>query len=104
MPYANRLNVTADAPDHFSLDAHPVPASGKVHYFGGVRTGKRYVSYHLMPVYVDPGLLEGLSAPLQRRMQGKSCFNFTALDAATLDELAALAERGFGSYQDAGYG
>ena len=46
-------------------------------WFAGTRLGKRYVSYYLMPVYVEPSLLDGISPELRRRMQGKSCFNFT---------------------------
>jgi hypothetical protein len=41
-----------------------------------VRKGKSYVSFHLIPVYMFPDLLKGLSPALEKRMQGKSCFNF----------------------------
>jgi hypothetical protein len=63
-------------------------------WFGAVRLGKSYVSYHLMPVYMYPDLLDGLSAPLRARMQGKSCFNFRRSDPvvfAELDRLTAAA-------------
>ncbi|MDH4386124.1 MAG: hypothetical protein QE280_11870 [Caulobacter sp.] len=59
-------------------------------WFGGVRPGKAYVSYHLMPVYSHPALLEGISPALRRRMQGKSCFNFKKPDPDLMAELEAL--------------
>jgi hypothetical protein len=64
---------------------------------------KRYVSYHLMPVYVNPALLDGLSPALKARMQGKSCFNFTKVDPALFEELAALTQAGFDDYRAKGY-
>ena len=63
---------------------------GKPIWFGGVRTGKRYVSYYLMPVYVFPDLLDGISPELRRRMQGKSCFNFARVDTPLFAELETL--------------
>jgi hypothetical protein len=64
-------------------------------WFGAVRTGKSYVSYHLMAVYAWPELLESISPELKKRMQGKSCFNFKAVDEQLFKELAALTERGY---------
>jgi hypothetical protein len=32
-------------------------------------------------------------------MQGKSCFNFTRLDPAHLEELARLTEQGFSAFK-----
>ena len=84
----------------FSLDA---PKKGKkTMFFGAVQIMKRYVSFHLMPVYVHPELLEGLSDDLRRRMQGKSCFNFTHIDEAQLAELARLTERGMAAFREDG--
>lgn len=48
-----------------------------------------------MPVYVFPNLLDGLPAALRKRMQGKSCFNFTSLDDTARSELERLAAAGF---------
>jgi hypothetical protein len=66
---------------------------GKTLWFGAVRIGKSYVSYHLMGVYAFPDLLEGISAELKKRMQGKSCFNFTKTDEKLFDELDELTNR-----------
>ncbi len=48
-----------------------------------------------MPVYGCPELLNGLSADLKKRMQGKACFNFTAIDEQLLSELSKLVDPGF---------
>ena len=48
-----------------------------------------------MPVYGDPRLLADLSPELRKRMQGKSCFNFTRVDEGLLTELTDLTRRGY---------
>lgn len=98
-PFAPSLVVGADAPEVYSLDA---PASAKHPdglFFGAVQMKKNYVSYHLMPVYVFPDLVDSLPDRLRKRMQGKSCFNFTTLDDATLGDLGALTTAGFERYR-----
>lgn len=64
--------------------------TGERMWFGGVRQGKAYVSYHLMPVYTHETLAAMISPALRKRMQGKSCFNFKVADEALFEELAAL--------------
>ncbi|HKG57735.1 MAG TPA: hypothetical protein VKA85_10850 [Candidatus Limnocylindrales bacterium] len=63
-------------------------------FVAAIRVGKRYVSYYLMSVYERPQLLDGISPELRRRMQGKSCFNFTRVDDALMTELEALTRAG----------
>jgi hypothetical protein len=94
-PYARNLLVKKDLPGAYSLDTPYSERWKRELFFGSVEMRKGYVSYHLMPVYMFPDLLDGLSDPLRRRMQGKSCFNFKQSDAALLDELAGLTRRGF---------
>ena len=72
-------------------------------WFGAVRMGKSYVSYHLMPVYVFPDLLDDLSPGLKKRMQGKSCFNFTHTDEMLFQELERLTNRSHTRYQEEGF-
>ena len=60
---------------------------------------KKYVSFYLMPVYVNPKLLERISTGLKKRMQGKSCFNFKTIDKQLMDELAGLTKKGFEIYK-----
>ncbi|MGA6539642.1 hypothetical protein ACPEH7_16065 [Stenotrophomonas sp. NPDC101269] len=55
-----------------------------------------------MPIYVFPELLSDISPALKKRMQGKSCFNFDALDLALLQELQRLVEQGVARYENAG--
>jgi hypothetical protein len=100
-PFAEHLRVQADTPDNYSLDIPYVQEFKKELFFGAVQIKKNYVSYHLMPVYVVPALLDGISAKLKKRMQGKSCFNFTNVDQDTLDELAELTARGFEQFKRA---
>ena len=72
-------------------------------FFAGVRPRKNYVSYYLMPVYVFPDLLDGISDGLRRRMQGKSCFNFKQVNTALFAELEQLTRAGYERYRQAGY-
>jgi hypothetical protein len=91
-------------PDQFELFGPPTPRSqGREVWFGAVRIGKRYVSYHLMPVYACPDLLDRVSPELKRRMQGKSCFNFTRLDESLFQELDILTELGYERFKKEGF-
>lgn len=94
-PYGRRLHVSADDATWYTVDMAPEAERNPTTYFGGVRLGKRYVSFYLMPVYVEPSLLEGISPDLRRRMQGKSCFNFTAVDEELFAELEDLTGAGY---------
>ena len=101
-PYEPRLSVTADGSEGYSLDTHQIGPNKKPMFFGAAVIKKNYVSFHLMPVYVHPELLEGISDSLRKRMQGKSCFNFKALDEDTLAELRQLTERSFETFRTDG--
>ena len=71
--------------------------------FGAVNLGKRYVSYHLMCVYKAPDQPAAMSPQLHKRMQGKSCFNFTKVDEALFDELSAITVAGRDLYAAKGW-
>ena len=75
---------------------------GKVIYLGGVRIQKNYVSFYLMPVYIFPDLLIGVSPRLLKHMQGKSCFNFKTIDEGLFSELSALAQDGIEQFRKDG--
>ena len=94
-PYEDKLIVLADTRDNYSLDVNYVMKNKRRLYFGGVRRGKAYVSFHLMPVYAFPAITEKISPELKKRMQGKSCFNFTAPDEKLFNELRKLTKAGF---------
>jgi hypothetical protein len=92
--HTDQLAVRADKPGYYCLEAPWAIYKGKPLFFAGVRTGKNYVSFHLMPVYGVPDLLQGMSPVLEKRMQGKACFNFTAVDPACFRELSRLTAAG----------
>ena len=78
--YANRLAVKADTSVEYTLvtkSASPFPQhKGQPMFFGSVRLGKAYVSFHLMPLYMCPALTKSIAPALKKRMQSKTCFNF----------------------------
>lgn len=91
--HAGKCVVIEDEPSRYYLATHEVrQRDGYRTGFGGVEVKKAYVSVHLMPVYVHPELLKTVSSNLQKRMQGKSCFNFVKVDDALFDELADLVD------------
>jgi hypothetical protein len=102
-PYGKHFSVKQDDAEQYYLEAaghgqnYPDPL-----FFGAVQIKKRYVAFHLMPVYANPALLRGISDDLSKRMQGKSCFNFKKPEGALLQELSTLTARAFEDYQQRG--
>ncbi len=95
--YTKRLAVKADTPTEYTLvtkSASPFPQhKGQPLYFGSVRLGKAYVSFHLVPLYMCPELTKSISPALKKRMQGKACFNFKSDPEPQLfNELKRLTE------------
>jgi len=101
-PYARRVAVKFDGPGIYYLESKAANRYGEEVFFGAVRTGKRYVSYHFMPVYVFPALVGSLSPALRKRMRGKACFNFASVDRALFKELGELTRRGFDEFKRGG--
>jgi len=99
--HAKRLTVTVDEPGHFEL-ASPTMTDrvGRPLFCAAVQINKSYVSYHLMPVYANPALRNSLSPALKKRMQGKSCFNFTTVEPGQLKELAAVTKKGIAGFKN----
>lgn len=103
-PYRDKLVVVTDIEGKLYLDTNHIMKNKKPLFFGSVEIKKNYVSFHLMPVYVNPDLLQGISESLRRRMQGKSCFNFKKnIDTDLLQELASLTKAGFDYYVGCDY-
>ncbi len=98
-PYADRLIVVTDEPDHFYLNTSHVMKNKQPLFFGAVQIKKRYVSYHLMPVYTFSDLVAGLDAGLWRRMQGKSCFNFRKVADAQVAAMRSLVSAGLDRFR-----
>jgi hypothetical protein len=78
--YEKRLSVKSDTPTEYMVltkSASPFPQhKGEPLYFGGVRLGKAYVSFHLLALYMCPEMQKSVTPALKKRMQGKACFNF----------------------------
>lgn len=102
-PYAAKLDTEVDSHEELYVDTRHIQKNKKPLFFGAVRIDKSHVSYHLMPVYVHPPLMACASAELKKSMQGKSCFNFTAIDQPLFQELATLTRTGFEHYRDSGF-
>ena len=98
-PYAEKLTLTTDTSDTFSIDGPYSEKWKKQLFFASTVTKKNYVSFYLMPVYMYPELLQGISPELKKRMQGKSCFNFKKVEPALFDELATLTRKSVEKFQ-----
>jgi len=59
-------------------------------FFAAIKLCKSCVSYHLLPLYLDPSLREHASPELRTRLKGKACFNFTRLEPSHKQDLLAL--------------
>jgi hypothetical protein len=103
VPYATALDLKTDDSFELYLDTKYVQKNKKPLFFGAVQIKKSYVSFHLMPVYLKPQLLDGISPNLKDRMQGKSCFNFAQVDKMLCKELALLTKAAFTSYKEQGF-
>ena len=98
-PYAETLTVKADSKDTYYLDGPYTEMWKKELFFGSAQIKKNYVSFYLMPVYMYPDLLKGISPDLKKHMQGKSCFNFKKVEPELLQELTELTENGYARFK-----
>lgn len=101
-PYAKSLTVAADTAEAYSLDGPYSEKWKKPLFFGSTVIKKNYVSFYLMPVYMYPELLKGMSPELKKHMQGKSCFNFKKVEPALFEELKELTRKGVKQFQKEG--
>lgn len=91
---ADGLVVARDEPGVLELRTSAAdPRTGQPGWFGTVTTKASYVAYHLIPLYTRLDLAADLSPGLARRRQGKTCFNFKAVDPPLFAELAELTHR-----------
>jgi hypothetical protein len=91
---------TDDAKSYYVVS--PKPYQKKELFFGAVRLGKAYVSYHFFPLYVCPELGDELSPALAKHKQGKACLNFKSEDDALFAELSALTAKGLANFRAKG--
>jgi hypothetical protein len=110
--YSAPFTVKPDTNTKYGLYAAIGPATLKM--WGGkmkkpimpiawIETGKAYVSYHLMGIYGNTKLLEGMSKELKARMQGKTCFNFKKVDEKIFGELVSLTGRSIDAFRKSGF-
>jgi hypothetical protein len=99
-PYAKKMDVAQDTKGYYLLNTRHIMKNKQPLCFGGVRLGKAYVSFYLMSVYACPDLMKGMSPELKKRMQGKSCFNFKAVDEKLFKELEKLTQAGVAKFTD----
>jgi hypothetical protein len=97
--YRGNLAVQTDKPGNYHLETPSILHRGKPLYFAGIRTNKNYVSFHLLHLYYNPAAVKALSPALRKRMQGKACFNFTAVDEDCFAELGRLIADGLKRYK-----
>jgi len=98
-PYAEKLTVKTDSADTYYIDGPYSEKWRKELFFGSAQIKKNYVSFYLMPVYMYPDLLKGVSPELKKHMQGKSCFNFKQVEPVLFKELAELTRKGAERFQ-----
>ena len=102
-PYARTMHVLKDDATDYCLDTKSIGPNKKPICFAMVRAGKKYVGFHLMPIYMNPKLQATISPDLKKRMQGKACFNFKAVDAKLFAELKSLTKSGAECFKKLGY-
>ena|SRR5690348_537151 len=99
--HSERLLVTVDKPGDYQLCSRTLKdRTGRPLFVAGIQIKKNYVSYHLLPIYMAPALQKKIPPALKKRMQGKACFNFTAIESQQIKELAALTRRGIEVFND----
>jgi hypothetical protein len=94
--HKDKLSVAIEKPGEFWVAVTGATYRGKPLVFAGVRMGKNYVSYHLMSVYMRE---VKISAELQKRRQGKACFNFASVDEKLFKEMDQLTASGLKDYR-----
>jgi len=96
--HAENLHVVTDNADQLYINTHKLDAKNKPIFFGMVKQAKGKVTFHLMPIYCNPELLNDISPALKKKMQGKSCFNFKAVDEELFSELEQLTAKCLADY------
>ncbi|HVT83690.1 MAG TPA: hypothetical protein VHD35_00740 [Chitinophagaceae bacterium] len=110
--HSGQFTIKPDSDSKYGLYAKVGPATLKawkgkmkspIMPVAWVEVGKAYVSYHLMPVYMNPKLQSTISKDLKARMQGKSCFNFKYGDEKIFEQLDELTGKSIDAFRKLGY-
>ncbi|HEV2194722.1 MAG TPA: hypothetical protein VGR55_04040 [Candidatus Acidoferrum sp.] len=89
--YGDRLLVTVDKPGDYRISSRTLKdRTGRPLFVAAVQIKKNYVSYHLLPLYMNPALQKKVSPELKKRKQGKACFNFTEIAPEQIRDIAGL--------------
>jgi hypothetical protein len=93
----------AKGPGYYYVESLEPTYKERPMFFAGVKAGKNYISYHLLPLYMNPELNQQIPAELKKRMQGKACFNFSSVDPSVFKQLSALTKSGYKVFKDRGW-
>jgi hypothetical protein len=99
-PLEKDLAIKTDEPGKYYLISKKLNEKKQEVWFGGVEIKKNYVSFHLVPLYFFPILLDGISPELKKRLTGKACFNFKKPDDANFAALENLTKIGFETFKE----
>jgi hypothetical protein len=102
-PYEGRLSPRQKGPGYYYVESLEPTYKERPMFFAGVKAGKNYISYHLLPLYMNPELNQQIPAELKKRMQGKACFNFSSVDPSVFKQLSALTKSGYKVFKDRGW-
>ena len=72
LAHSRSLVLVRDEPGDIYLNTAHQMKNGQPLFFGAAAIRKRYVSFHLMPVYVFPELLHSIPTQLERRRQPRN--------------------------------
>ena len=100
-PYDKKLRVLKDDADNYLSESKSLRYRGKPVMFVSMMS-KSYVAFHLLPVYMFPDLLKGISPALKKRMQGKACWNFKKAEEELFAELGELVSASFHRFAELG--
>ncbi len=101
-PHEAALVVVTDRPGDYELATRTLGANGKPLFFGGVRTSRSHTTFYLAALAGSPELLESISEPLRRRLEGNASFVFKTLEPGLFEELSALTARCLEAWKTAG--
>lgn len=85
--------IADDTPTTFTLKTPWIEKRTKQPaWFGWIAIKKSYVAFHVMPLYVLPALNDAVPPSLEKRRQGKTCFNVKKTDPDVFADLRQLTE------------
>ena len=102
-PYAPKMRVMEDKPGRYTLIAGYSERLEKDIWFASTVVHKSYVSFYLMPIYMNAPLQATVSPELKKHMQGKACFNFKTLEPELFGELKTLTKKGCSDFRKQGF-